>query len=176
MPRLRGSRLRALSAGCSTGEEAWTLAMLLDEAAGERPLRVVGLDKSRVALAAAREASYARDSARELPAELLERYLETSADGGVRVRASLQGRVSFTPRDLLQGGPPGEFDLVVCKNVLIYLGDDAGRRALAVLSTALAEDGVLLVARSEVPRARSFGLRAEELEPGVVVFRRNSAA
>jgi chemotaxis protein methyltransferase CheR len=174
LPRLSGSRLRALSAGCSTGEEAWTLAMLLDEAAGERPLRVVGLDKSRVALAAARAASYAKESARELPADLAQRYLEATADGGLRVRASLQSRVSFTPRDLLQGAAPGEFDLVVCKNVLIYLAEDAGQRVLGVLSTALAEHGVLLVARSEIPRARSFGLQADEIEPGVVVFRRRT--
>ena len=137
---------------------------------------MVGLDRSRVALAAAREASYAKDSARELPDDLLQRYLEGSADGGLRVAATLRSRVSFSARDLLQGGPPGEFDLVAIGHVLIYLGEDAGRRVLAALSTALADQGVLLVARSEVPRARSFGLQALELEPGVVVFQRKAPA
>lgn len=172
LPRLAGPRLRALSAGCSTGEEAWTLAMLLDGAAHQRPLRVVGLDRSAAAVAAAREAVYSAESARELPAELQRRYLTPASDGGVRVAEGLRARVSFVTRDLLQGGPPGEFDLVVCKNVLIYLGEEAGRRALSVLETALADHGVLLVARSEVPRARAFGLPAQELEPGVVVFGR----
>jgi chemotaxis methyl-accepting protein methylase len=175
LPRLRGARLRALSAGCSTGEEAWTLAMLLDEAAENRPLRVVGLDRSRLALTAAREGLYAAESTRELPLELAQRYL-AAEDGGWRVAQALRGRTSFVPRDLLQGGPPGEFDLVVCKNVLIYLAQDAGQRVLTVLETALAEQGVLLVARSEVPRARSFGFLAEELAPGVVVLRRRAHA
>jgi len=174
LPGLGGPRLRALSAGCSTGEEAWTLAMLLHEAAGDRPLRVVGVDRSRMALAAARSGSYARESARELPADLTSRYLEATPDGGLRVSSSLHEHVSFVVRDLLQGVPPGEFDLVVCKNVLIYLGEDAVRRLLAVLEKALAEHGLLLVARSEVPLARGFGLQAEELEPGVVAFRRRA--
>ena len=79
--------------------------------------------------------------------------------------------MTFVARDLIDGAGPGAFDLVVCKNVLIYLAEPAGHRALASLENALAEDGVLLVARSEVPRVRSFGMQAEELASGVVVFR-----
>jgi chemotaxis protein methyltransferase CheR len=167
----RAPRLRALSAGCSTGEEAWTLAMLLAEAARGRPFRVTGLDRSQAALAAAESASYSTESARELPSELSTRYLERAADGTLRVSGALRERVSFVARDLMDGTGPGEFDVVVCKNVLIYLAEPAGQRALASLENALAEDGILLVARSEVPRVRSFGMQAEELASGVVVFR-----
>lgn len=172
LPELeRAPRLRALSAGCSTGEEAWTLAMLLAEAARGRPFRVTGLDRSQAALAAAESASYSTESARDLPNELTARYLERATDGSLRVVAALRERVTFVARDLIDGTGPGEFDLVVCKNVLIYLAEPAGQRALASLENALDEDGVLMVARSEVPRVRSFGMHAEELASGVVVFR-----
>jgi chemotaxis protein methyltransferase CheR len=170
----RAPRLRALSAGCSTGEEAWTLAMLLAEAARGRPFRVVGLDRSQAALAAAESASYSTESARELPNELAHRYLERASDGTLRVVAGLRERVTFVARDLIEGTGPGEFDVIVCKNVLIYLAEPAGQRALAALENALDEDGALLVARSEVPRVRSFGMHAEELASGVVVFRPQS--
>jgi chemotaxis protein methyltransferase CheR len=165
-------RLRALSAGCSTGEEAYTLGMLLDEAAAGRPLRVVGMDKSPVALAAARAGTYAAEAARELPLALSQRYLSPAPDAAVRVNDALLARVSFRQGDLLQGLPPGDFDVVVCKNVLIYLGDEAGGRLLSTLEASLSDDGLLLLARSEVPRARAFGLHAVELEPGVVGFGR----
>jgi chemotaxis protein methyltransferase CheR len=167
----RAPRLRALSAGCSTGEEAWTLAMLLAEAARGRPFRVVGLDRSQAALAAAESGSYSAESVRDLPSELLSRYLERKGDGSFSVIGALRERVNFVARDLIDGTGPGEFDLIVCKNVLIYLAEPAGQRALASLENALDDEGALVVARSEVPRVRSFGMRAEELAPGVVVFR-----
>lgn len=169
-------RLRALSAGCSTGEEAWTLAMLLAEAARGRPFRVVGLDRSQPALAAAESATYSPESARDLPSELAARYLEPTLHGTLRVSAALRDRVSFVTRDLLDGAVPGKFDLVVCKNVLIYLAEPAGQRALSALEQALDERGILVVARSEVPRVRSFGMLAVELEPGIVAFRARSGS
>ncbi len=177
LPSLEGSpRLRGLSAGCSTGEEAWTLAMLLGDAARGRPFRVVGLDRSQAALAAAETGSYASESARDLPSELSARHLERGTDGSLRVSRALRERVSFVVRDLIDGTGPGEFDLIVCKNVLIYLAEPAGQRVLGCLENALHEDGALLVARSEVPRVRSFGMSALELAPGVVVFRPRSRA
>ncbi len=171
LPSLHGPRLRALSAGCSTGEEAWTLSMLLDEAARGRPFRVVGLDRSRAALAVARDGVYAIESTRDLPRELCDAYLQASADGATQVHPRLKSAVSFVARDLLQGTTPGEFELIVCKNVLIYLAVEAQQRVLRLLASALAPGGALVVARSEVPRARGAGLRADELAAGITVFR-----
>jgi chemotaxis protein methyltransferase CheR len=161
-------RVRALSAGCSTGEEAWTLAMLLAELGA--PFRVVGIDRSEVALATARDGTYSPFGARHLPSELASRYLDKRPDS-VRVAEELRPSVSFVPRDVMQGPPPGNYEIIVCKNVLIYFGDEAGEHAVGLMLRALADRGVLLVARSEVPRLRAMGHRAEEIAPGVVGFR-----
>ena len=65
----------------------------------------------------------------------------------------------------------GQVDAIFCKNVLIYFGDEAAERAVQLMLRGLAEGGVLMVAKSEVPRVRALGHRAEELAPGVTVFR-----
>jgi chemotaxis methyl-accepting protein methylase len=171
LPRLRPrDRLRAASVGCSTGEEAWTLAMLLDETA--TAYRVVGLDRSEAALATAREAAYPLDALRNLPADLVARYLtQDRAAGRARVAASLAPNVSFVARDVMNGLPPGSYDVVVCKNLLIYLGGDSAERVVQLLLRGLSGGGALIVARSEVPRLRALGARAEEVGPGITVFR-----
>jgi chemotaxis methyl-accepting protein methylase len=188
LPRLCNLEwIRAVSAGCSTGEEAWTLAMLIDEALATRSgagpgqrarrgepssrrYRVVGLDRSEVALATARAGVYPADGAEHLPSALRERYLECEAET-LRVVDWLRGQVSFVARDVMQGPPAGSYELIVCRNVLIYFGADGGKRAIELLLRSLAVDGVLMVARSEVARVRAMGYHAQELAPGVTVFR-----
>jgi chemotaxis methyl-accepting protein methylase len=198
----KAGRCRALSAGCGTGEEAWTLAMLLDSVsrrdkagkgatdAGYGPGRdkagkgatdpgyrvdagylVVGQDRSELALAEARHGVYSAGSARHLPRALARQYLGRDGDS-VRVLDDLRHAVSFVRRDLMQGPPPGQYEIIVCKNLLIYFGDDAGRRVVSLLHDALAENGVLLVARSEVSRVRALGHSAREIASGVTLFQR----
>ncbi len=164
----RRDRVRALSAGCSTGEEAWTLGMLLD-AAGVG-YRVVGMDRSDVALATARDGVYPTASAERVPPELASRYLIAEGDA-VRVADGLRPYTTFVARDVMIGPPPGSYEIIVCKNVLIYFGDDAGERAVQLLLRSLSDDGVLLVARSEVPRLRAMGHTADEIGPGITAFR-----
>ena len=173
--REREKSLVALSAGCSTGEEAWTLAMLLAEAA-PRPaarsrMRVIGVDRSEAALVTARAATYDVGSHRQLPADLAQRFLIPAVDGSVRVVPELQGSVTFQTRDLTRGVPAGRYAVIVCKNVLIYFGDEAQRELVADLLRALSDDGVLLVARSEVPIVRALGAKAQEIAPGVTAFK-----
>lgn len=161
-------RLRAVSVGCSTGEEAWTLAMLLAEACPA--YRVVGMDRSAEALEAARAGAYGPQAVRNVPAELATRFLVAEGDA-VRVGPELGASVSFVMRDAMQGPPPGSYEVIVCKNVLIYFGDDGARRVVELLVRSLADGGVLMVARSEVMRLRALGARADELAPGITVFR-----
>lgn len=162
----------ALSAGCSTGEEAWTLAMLLSEGSQRRGrVRVLGVDRSEPALVTARSAVYDAASQRHLPAELAQRFLMPAVDGSVRVVPELQQLVTFQCRDLARGMPPGRYAIVVCKNVLIYFGDEAQDALVQDLLRALTDDGILLVARSEIPIVRSLGAPAHEIAPGVTAFR-----
>jgi chemotaxis methyl-accepting protein methylase len=161
-------RLRALSVGCSTGEEAWSLAMLLDSE--KRGYRVVGMDRSETAIASARDGVYPALAREQVPDELAAKYLVPAGDG-VAVAEVLRPSVSFVARDAMVGPPPGHYELVVCKNLLIYFGHDAAEKVVELLVRSLADGGLLLVAKSEVPRVKALGYAAEELAPGVAVFR-----
>jgi chemotaxis protein methyltransferase CheR len=178
LPMLAASRgeaaLLGLSAGCSTGEEAWTLAMLLSEAArqagGGVRARVVGMDRSEPALVTARAGVYDASSIRQLPRELAQRFVQPAVDGSVTLTAELRAQVTFQARDLTRGAPTGRYAVIVCKNVLIYFGDEAQQRLVTDLLRSLRDDGVLLVARSEVPILRALGAPALELAPGITAF------
>lgn len=166
--------LLGLSAGCSTGEEAWSLAMLLSEAArtaanGARP-RVLGIDRSEPALVIARAGVYDAGSARPLPRDLAQRFVQPAVDGSVTLVTELRAQVTFQGRDLMRGVPVGRYAVIVCKNVLIYFGDEAQGRLVEDLLRSLADDGVLLVARSEVPIVRACGARSSEIAPGITAF------
>lgn len=180
LPRLFSARdaaspVVALSAGCSTGEEAWTLAMLLAEAGGRAGAergrwRVIGVDRSEAALVTARAATYDAGSAQHVPRDLARRFLAPAVDGSLQVAPELRQHVGFQARDLARGLPPGRYALVVCKNVLIYFGGEAQERLVTELLRCLTDDGALLVARSEVPIVRALGGRALTLLPGVTAF------
>jgi chemotaxis methyl-accepting protein methylase len=167
----RRERVRALSVGCSSGEEAWTLAMLLDEArrGSSSSFRVVGVDRSLPALAAARDGLYAAESLRQLPPELAARYLKKTQEG-VRIEQALRAAVTFVARDAMQGPPPGSYEIAICKNLFIYFGDDALRHVVSSLLRSLSDGGLLVVARSEVPRVRALGHRTREIAPQIQAF------
>jgi chemotaxis methyl-accepting protein methylase len=178
LPELVGSgRLRALSAGCSTGEEAWTLAMLLARASEGRGLvpSVVGVDRSKAALDVARAGLYPALAARSMPLEFQQRYLDAEGET-LRVKVELLAQVRFIERDLLARPALGSFGLVVCKNLLIYLEPEARRRLVEWLLSLLEPEGALLVARSEISALRTAGARIVELGPGLSVVRASRGA
>lgn len=164
--------LQALSAGCSTGEEAWTLGMLLSEAAPRSAsFTVTGVDCSALALVTARSATYDVGSQRHLPRELSQRFLQPAIDGSLRVVPELESHVTFEHHDLTLGVPRGPYALVVCKNVLAHLSDQHRAHVVRTLLSSLTADGILLVARSEVPILQGLGARAREIAPDITVFR-----
>lgn len=170
----RSGGLRIWSAGCGYGEEPYTLAMLLDEA------RVPGLvhatDIDRTALAAAPHASYTDSVLSELPAALRERYLRLEKDRS-QVIAAIRERVHFAYHDLTAApltSPAAfdapSFDLICCRNVLIYLGQEIQSRILASLIGRIRAGGFLCLGEAEwPPRSLAFGL--EPLGRKTRVFR-----
>lgn len=164
-------RVRALSVGCSSGQECWSLAMVLDEGRGKSgAYRVVGMDRSESAVSLARVGRYSAEQASHVPAELAKRYLG-ERDGFVHVADALRSSVSFVARDAMIGPPPGHYEIILCKNLLIYFGNEAAERAVSLMLRSLSDGGFLMVAKSEVPRVKALGHEAETLAPGVVVFR-----
>ncbi len=144
--------LSAWSAGCATGEEAYTLAMVLHDA-GRRCAsdRVLGTDISGRALEVARAGRYREWSLRALPATLRARHF-TSEHDAHRVHEERRAAVRFAQHNLLGAPPPGgPFDLVACRNVLLYFKPAAARTVLGRLHAALRPGGLLLVGPIEEP-------------------------
>jgi chemotaxis methyl-accepting protein methylase len=148
-----GRPLRIWSAGCGRGEEAWTLAMLLDNhgIAGT----VIATDIDPGALEHARARTYVASAVASLPSGLATRYLDvTGASGGVvRVSPALSARVQYSQHDILTSAPPAEapFDLICCRNVLIYFQREAQERAVLTLRRSLSEGGTLCLGEAEWP-------------------------
>lgn len=162
-----GVPITGLSAGCSTGEEAYTLAILLAERG--RRCQVLGIDRSAEAIETARQGRYGHETAREVPRVLLKRHFED--DGAtLTVRVPLRSQVTFEVRDLMVRVPRGPFHVIVFKNVLIYLAEPIGAHVALGLANELEEGGVLVSAASEVVRL-SGALSPIRLTRGIVAFR-----
>lgn len=138
--------------GCATGEEAYTLAILLDEHASrlEEPpsFQVFATDLSEAAVRAAREGRYPGSIEADVSPERLQRYF-WKEDGTYRVREDLRERVLFAPHSLLKDPPFSRVDLVSCRNLLIYLQRELQERVLELFHYALNPGGVLLLGSAE---------------------------
>lgn len=174
--RVPGRPLRAWSAGCGRGEEAYTLAILLAELRdGGEGFEVIGSDLDPAALRAARAARYAPEAVADLPAPLRDRHLEACAPGGLlAVRPATRGRVRYVLHDLTEAlAPPdgGGFDLVACRNTLIYFRPEVQARVERLLLRGLAPGGLLWLGEAEWPSPRALA-RLEAVDARARLFRR----
>lgn len=151
-----GGPVRVWSAGCATGEEVYTLALEAMQALGSTPapVDVLGTDISAAALATAAAARYGERSVRLLDPAVRGRYLTRQPDGRYQVIPQLRTLARFRRHNLAldPGPPPGEaaFDVVICRNVLIYLSTQLIGRALGNLERALRPGGVLVLGAADV--------------------------
>ncbi len=149
-------RIRVWSAGSASGEEAYTLAMVLAEHArrtgtGLGRFEVLGTDIDAAALERARLGTYDEAALQELPAELAERWLEPDGGEGTRtIRPELRRRVRFEALDLTAAMPEGPVHLGVCRNVLIYLERSVQERVLQGLAELLDPGGYLVLGKAEM--------------------------
>jgi chemotaxis protein methyltransferase CheR len=147
--------IRVWSAGCASGEEAYTLALLADQVFGPMPppVEVLGTDISGAALAAAAAGRYGERAIRALSQPERDRYLVRRADGSYLAGARLRALVRFRGHNLARDPipPPGEgaFDLVVCRNVLIYFEQRRAARVIELLGQSLRAGGRLLLGASD---------------------------
>lgn len=156
LPELRRARgdgtLRAWSAGCAHGQEAYGLAMLLAGSGG--PWSVLAPDVDRSALTRARAGRYPRAQAADVPSELAARWLEGCGGGDLRVAPALAAGVRFAAHDLASPAPPpggGTFDLVACRNVLVYFLAASQAAVLSRVVDRIAPGGWLLLGEAEWP-------------------------
>ena len=149
-----GRTLRVWSAGCSSGEEPYTVSMLLAEhplLAG-RELDVLGTDLSQKALAAARHAEYGPSALRTTSPRQRERFFEPAEQGRVRVKRAYRESVRFGWLNLVDARGAGllpPMDVIFCRNVLIYFDAETRRRVVQLFSERLRDGGYLLLGHAE---------------------------
>jgi chemotaxis protein methyltransferase CheR len=175
LPRLHaarppGTRLRIWSAAASTGQEAYSIAMVIAELGaqpGDRKAEIIATDIARDALKRARDGVYSQfEIQRGLPMQMLVKYF-TKEDAAWRVKPSLRGAVDFREWNLLADPRPlGKFDVVFCRNVLIYFDAPTKTRVLEAIAGVLAPDGVLFLGGAETVLGLTSALQAIPGESG----------
>ncbi len=156
--RPAGKALRVLSAGCAGGEEAGTLAIVLDEARDRRGVSasVLGVDVNPAALRRAALGEYGAWQLRDVPDEVKARAFHRRGKGFVLVDG-IRARLSFEQRNLCEDDAalwsPGRFDVIFCRNVVIYFAPEPRRALIERLVRALAPGGYLFLGEAEPLRA-----------------------
>jgi chemotaxis methyl-accepting protein methylase len=166
-------RIHVWSAGCSSGEEPYSLAVLFHRYAAEQGqlsrferVDVLGTDIDRGSLTAAERGQFPDSGFEETPADLRERYF--TAEPPFTIVPAIKKRVRFERRDLLDESPraPGGFQLITCRNVLIYFDRDTQERLLSRFHEVLAPGGFLVLGKVETllgpVRARFAAIDARE--------------
>jgi chemotaxis protein methyltransferase CheR len=173
--------LKLWSAACSTGQEAISLAITAWETLGRQGVRpeqvaeIVGTDVSEAAVARARQGTYSGvETARGLTTTQRDRYFEPVAEGW-RLRPEWQRMIRYRPMNLLEPDfPLPQFDVVCCRNVLIYFDPEGKRRALDEVARRLRPDGYLFTGAGEDPVRFHDGFRRTRRE-GVQLFLREAS-
>jgi two-component system CheB/CheR fusion protein len=164
------SPIRVWCAGCASGEEAYTVAMLLAEAIGEEAfkarVKIYATDADEDALTHARHASYSDREVADIPPELLARYFEPgSGPRGRHVfRTELRRSLIFGRHDLVQDAAISRIDLLTCRNTLMYLNSETQARILARFHFSLAKGGFLFLGKAETLLSHSANFRPVDLK------------
>lgn len=143
----RSPRLKCWSAACSTGEEPYTLAMILAEQ-GIRNADVLATDIDENVLAKARIGEYPERSVRDVPPHYMRKYF-VEADGVFRIDESLKRMIRFRKGDLLSDRFESDYDLIICRNVMIYFTEPAKAELYHKFARALKPGGLLFVGSTE---------------------------
>lgn len=163
-----GPRLKCWSAACSTGEEPYTLAMILAEQRMIPGAQITASDIDEGALAKAREGIYLDRSLREVPQHYLKKYFQAQGEHTFAISPSLKPYIRFEKKNLLTDRFDSGFDLIICRNVVIYFTDEAKHELYSKFSRALRPGGILFVGSTE----QIFSPSQYDFEPADTFFYR----
>lgn len=159
-------KIRIWSAGCSSGEEPYSIAMLLSESGyyQHATFEIFASDINQQVLAKARKGQYRESAFRATTPELRERYFNREADGSWRIKDEVRNRVQFGRLNLYDEARVsllGNLDIVFCRNVIIYFDDQSKRVVVNNFYNRLVEGGYLLLGHSEslISLSTQFKLR-----------------
>jgi chemotaxis protein methyltransferase CheR len=170
--RAKSRSLTIWSAACASGQEAYSVAMLLSEAFPELStwdIKLLASDINPWLLSQAREGLYSPlEVNRGLPARLLLKYF-TQEPHGYRVKEELRNKISFFERNLVKTWPPFQADIILLRNVLIYFDLGSRLKVLKAIHRSLAPDGYLMMGTAESPRYLHNGFEPAHIQ-GANVF------
>jgi chemotaxis protein methyltransferase CheR len=176
-------RLRIWSAGCATGEEAYSIAMLLARAVPDLAdwnISILATDIDSEYLRKASRGAYSEWSFRDMPPGMKERFFRKTKDKRFEIAPHIKSLVSFGYLNLADDDYPSlasgthAMDVVFCRNVLMYFGAEAARRVVEKLANALLDGGWLFVSPVEIPQAALPQLQRIEF-PGAIIHRKARA-
>lgn len=177
----RARRLRIWSAGCCTGEEPYSLAMLLDQMSGRWKgwsIEILATDINPRFLERARKGVYTRWSLRDTPQALIDPYFKQVDANRFEIISRIKDMVQFLPFNLAApgagGGPASQkpFEMIFCRNVLLYLSPEVIDRVVARLAGALVDEGWLIVSPTETAFVHSPDLTGVHF-PGTILHRKS---
>jgi two-component system, chemotaxis family, CheB/CheR fusion protein len=167
LQRREGQTIRLWSAGCASGEEAYSLAMILADQLGleefRQRVKIYATDVDEEALIQARNATYTAQDLEALPPEFRETFVETRGSRFV-FRKELRRAVIFGRNDLVQDAPISHVDILACRNTLMYFNAETQSQVLNRLHFALRSDGVLFLGRAEMLLSHAAYFRPLQLK------------
>lgn len=150
--KMDGDRIRVWVPGCSTGEEVYSIAMIIqeyiDESGKHLEVQLFGTDIDEDAIDIARTATYPSTIISEVSSERLHRFF-TKKGEGYKVKKNIREMAIFAPHDVLINPPFSKLDSISCRNVLIYMNKDAQKKMLSAFNYALKPGGILFLGPSE---------------------------
>ena len=175
--------IRVWVAGCSSGEEAYTIAMLfaeeLEAQDKTRDVQIFATDIDEQMLGQAREGRYSLSGLKHVPTEMRERYVYGS-EGHFEINSNIRNMIHFSTHSLIKDPPFSKLDFISCRNLLIYLGDEIQRSVIPLFHYALLPDGFLLLGSSEsigpfdnLFDARNQSARIYQRRPGKGAYPQN---
>ena len=144
-----GKNLKIWSAACSTGDEPYSLVMLLSKYLPLNKIKIYATDIDKQVLEKASIGLYNVKSLKSLPEEFLSKFFTQVNDRTYQISDSIKSCVEFKQHDLLKDNYPTDCDFIVCRNVLIYFTDDAKNKIYQNFNKALKKDGLLFVGSTE---------------------------
>ncbi len=165
--------LKIWSAGCSIGEEPYTLAMVIDRTLkGQRQTKILATDIDTQVLDIAQQGIYDQERVQKLDQDTLKQFFlkgKNKQDSMVKIKPELRSMVTFKPLNLVNEWPmKGPFDIIFCRNVMIYFNKSTQRKLIAQIADLLAPNGLLFVGHAE-----NLHLISDRFQPlGQTIYRR----
>lgn len=144
-----GKNLKIWSAACSTGDEPYSLVMLLAKFMPLNKIEIIATDIDKQVIEKAKAGLYAEKSLKALPQEFVKQYFEKINDKTYAISDTVKSRVKFQQHNLLKDDYPANCDLIVCRNVMIYFTEEAKQEIYVKFNNALKKEGVLFVGSTE---------------------------